>query len=35
MSGFILKRTLLAVPLLIIISFLTFALNHLSPLEPS
>ncbi|WP_054940668.1 nickel/cobalt ABC transporter permease [Paenibacillus ihuae] len=35
MSGFILKRTLLTVPLLIIISFLTFALNHLSPLDPA
>lgn len=35
MGGFILKRTLLAVPLLIIISFLTFGLNHLSPLDPA
>ncbi|WNS45176.1 nickel/cobalt ABC transporter permease [Paenibacillus sp. MMS20-IR301] len=35
MGGFILKRSLLAVPLLIIISFLTFALNNLSPLDPA
>ncbi|AIQ47370.1 nickel transporter permease NikB [Paenibacillus sp. FSL R7-0273] len=35
MGRFILKRTLLAVPLLIIISFLTFGLNHLSPMDPA
>ncbi|AIQ51399.1 nickel/cobalt ABC transporter permease [Paenibacillus sp. FSL R7-0331] len=35
MKVFILKRTLLTVPLLIIISFLTFVLNHLSPLDPA
>ncbi|PWV99348.1 nickel transport system permease protein [Paenibacillus cellulosilyticus] len=34
MSLYILKRIGMTVPLLIVISFLTFVLNHLSPMEP-
>ncbi|MGE6226813.1 nickel/cobalt ABC transporter permease [Paenibacillus chitinolyticus] len=35
MGSYILKRCLLSLPLLAIISFLTFVLNHLSPLDPA
>jgi nickel transport system permease protein len=34
MRGYIVRRLLLAVPLLLVISFLTFCLIHLSPLDP-
>ncbi|MCA1291487.1 ABC transporter permease [Paenibacillus sp. alder61] len=34
MVTYIVKRILLSVPLLLVISFLTFGLNHLSPLDP-
>lgn len=35
MISYIIKRSLLSIPLLVIISFLTFGLNHLSPLDPA
>ena len=35
MVGYIVKRTLLALPLLVVISFLTFVLNQLSPTDPA
>ena len=35
MGGYIVKRTLLALPLLVVISFLTFVLNQLSPMDPA
>ncbi|MGG4146656.1 nickel/cobalt ABC transporter permease [Paenibacillus algorifonticola] len=35
MVSYIIKRSLLSIPLLVIISFLTFGLNHLSPLDPA
>src|SRR5690606_10805160 len=35
MVGYIFRRTLLAIPLLIFISFLTFVLNSLSPMDPA
>ncbi|QTH45467.1 ABC transporter permease [Cohnella sp. LGH] len=35
MGIYIFKRLLLAVPLLVVVSFLTFALNQLSPLDPA
>ncbi|MEF3305724.1 nickel/cobalt ABC transporter permease [Paenibacillus sp. GYB003] len=35
MGGYIFKRTLIALPMLVVISFLTFALNHLSPMDPA
>jgi len=35
MGGYIVKRTLIAVPLMLVISFLTFFLNTLSPLDPA
>ncbi|SFF21335.1 nickel transport system permease protein [Paenibacillus algorifonticola] len=34
MVSYIIKRSLLSIPLLVIISFLTFGLNNLSPLDP-
>jgi len=35
MRGYIIKRSLTAIPLLVIISLLTFGLNQLSPLDPA
>ncbi|ANY70047.1 nickel ABC transporter permease subunit NikB [Paenibacillus sp. BIHB 4019] len=35
MVSYIIKRSLLSIPLLVIISFLTFGLNNLSPLDPA
>jgi ABC-type dipeptide/oligopeptide/nickel transport systems, permease components len=35
MGGYIFRRSLLAVPLLLVISFLTFVLNSLSPMDPA
>lgn len=35
MGGYILKRSLLAIPLLLTISFITFVLNALSPMDPA
>lgn len=35
MGGYIVKRALLALPLLAVISFLTFVLNQLSPMDPA
>lgn len=35
MGGYIVRRSLLSIPLLLVISFLTFALSHLSPLDPA
>ncbi|WP_338555545.1 nickel/cobalt ABC transporter permease [Paenibacillus sp. KS-LC4] len=35
MISYIIKRSLLSIPLLVIITFLTFGLNHLSPLDPA
>jgi ABC-type dipeptide/oligopeptide/nickel transport systems, permease components len=35
MGGYIIRRSLLAIPLLLIISFLTFVLNALSPMDPA
>ncbi|MFM1655752.1 nickel/cobalt ABC transporter permease [Brevibacillus sp. B_LB10_24] len=35
MGGYIVKRILIALPLLVVISFLTFVLNHLSPMDPA
>lgn len=35
MGSYITKRVLLSIPLLLVISFLTFAFNHLSPLDPA
>lgn len=35
MGRYIAKRLLLSIPLLLVISFLTFGLNHLSPLDPA
>lgn len=35
MGGYIVKRIIIALPLLIVISFLTFVLNHLSPMDPA
>ncbi|WP_103107382.1 nickel/cobalt ABC transporter permease [Brevibacillus reuszeri] len=35
MGGYIVKRILIALPLLVVISFLAFVLNNLSPMEPA
>jgi len=35
MGVYIVKRTLIALPLLVVISFLTFVLNQLSPMDPA
>ncbi|MFD2611339.1 nickel/cobalt ABC transporter permease [Paenibacillus gansuensis] len=35
MGSYIVRRLLLSIPLLAVISFLTFGLNHLSPMEPA
>ncbi|WP_028611501.1 nickel/cobalt ABC transporter permease [Paenibacillus harenae] len=35
MGSYIIKRSLISIPLLLIISFLTFVLNNLSPLDPA
>ncbi|SEF71124.1 nickel/cobalt ABC transporter permease [Paenibacillus sp. UNC499MF] len=35
MGGYILKRSLVSLPLLVTVSFLTFVLNNLSPLDPA
>ncbi|MFP3390200.1 nickel/cobalt ABC transporter permease [Brevibacillus sp. SIMBA_040] len=35
MGGYIVKRILIALPLLVVISFLSFVLNHLSPMDPA
>ncbi|MFS0838932.1 nickel/cobalt ABC transporter permease [Paenibacillus sp. 1P03SA] len=35
MGSYILKRSLLSLPLLVLVSFLTFVLNNLSPLDPA
>ncbi|MFE1625167.1 nickel/cobalt ABC transporter permease [Brevibacillus reuszeri] len=35
MGGYIVKRILIALPLLVVISFLAFILNHLSPMDPA
>ncbi|WP_433946728.1 nickel/cobalt ABC transporter permease [Paenibacillus sp. SN-8-1] len=35
MSRYILRRSLLAIPLLLVVSFLTFVLNLLSPMDPA
>lgn len=34
MGSYIVKRILIALPLLVVISFITFVLNHLSPTDP-
>lgn len=35
MGGYVVKRILIALPLLVVISFLAFVLNNLSPMEPA
>ncbi|WP_027084505.1 nickel/cobalt ABC transporter permease [Cohnella panacarvi] len=35
MGGYMLRRALVAIPLLIVVSFLTFILNTLSPMDPA